>query len=189
MSMLVWCYRRLVPIPIFVAALVFSSCVVPKVRELTAHDELYVMTESDVLGRQAASVQEANVVRTFRTSRSRQHGYYFFLTSRLLHDSTKVIVRVSGTLLKTSGKAAKIHRADALGATEREDLAQIYGVDHVAVRRTESSYLLALLDGNRTYSIEVEGAVVSESVFRDSLIRKLSCFREENLEGYPVSWL
>ena len=184
-----WCLRRIVPIPIFVAALVLSSCVVPKARELTAHDELYVMTESDVLGQQVTSVEEASIVRTFRTTRSRQHGYYFFLTSRLVHDSTTIIVRVGGTLLKTSGKAAKIHRGNRLGATEREDLAQIYGVDHIAVRRSESSYLLALLDGNRTYSIEVEGAIVSESHFRDSLIQKLSYFREENLEGYPVSWL
>ena len=169
--------------------LLLSTCsrIGPVERAMTDIDRLYVVTEDRILPTLARASASSEAQRSFRTVKSRRHGYYFFYSWFIGDDKERVRLDVTGTLMTTEKAARTIHRNNRFNNQERDDLAAAYGVESAYLGRGEGDFAISLLEGVRTYTIEISGATVSEERIRSALQNALESFKEENLHDLPSS--
>jgi len=165
-----------------------GACIGPEPSELSKNDELYVITEIDVLPISLDSLGVEVDVRSFRKVYSRANGYYFFYSLRYFDHYKTVEIESRGTLLKTENKATKVFQSEALGTRNRPELADEYNVDAVGMISEPLHLKLILRDGCKTYSIEIRGIIVPEVDVISAAFSKYEHFHEGNLHGYPVKW-
>jgi len=177
--------RRAPILAVALLVIMASSCIGPKERDLGDRDRVYVLTEHEVLSEIVDSPNNHDARQRFSTMKSRQHGYYFFYNWSVGEGNAAVKLNVRGALMNTAKAARTIHRTYRFDSQERDDLAVAYAIDSARLSSGLNNFLLSLLDGRRTYSVEVEGTTISEDALRAILQDRFGAFREENLHGYP----